>query len=32
MLYSTLGKATIPLTAHDLTTKTQLERDLSAST
>ena len=28
-LYSTLGKATIPLTSHDLETKTQLETDLS---
>ena len=27
-LYSTLGKATIPLTSHDLETRTQLETDL----
>ena len=28
-LYSTLGKATIALTSHDLVTKAQLEKDLS---
>jgi predicted short-subunit dehydrogenase-like oxidoreductase (DUF2520 family) len=28
-LYSTLGKATIPLTSHDLATRDQLEKDLS---